>query len=134
MTVGWKRWRRVPRKRSRSKPDKTPVIEALNRLRKAGGTLVTVGEVCEFISQTFTQTPGAPPLWLRLCRAMSLRFTPGGLVVKKTFFSRVKNCRQVVTEVVRVKPQRREKRRDFGLEAFLCVPRVSAVYSGRPSG
>src|SRR5207253_3658458 len=27
-------------------------------------------------------------------------------------------------------PQRREKRRDFGLEAFLCVLRVSAVYSG----
>ena len=27
---------------------------------------VTVGEVCEFITQTFIQTPGVPPLWLRL--------------------------------------------------------------------
>jgi len=45
------------RKRRRSKPDKTPVIESPNRLRKAGGTPVTVGEVCEFITQTFTQTP-----------------------------------------------------------------------------
>jgi len=52
--------------RRRSKPDKTPVIESPNRLRKAGGTLVTVGDVCEFITQTLTQTPGAPPLWLRL--------------------------------------------------------------------
>ncbi|MGH9580556.1 MAG: hypothetical protein ACRD2R_06145, partial [Terriglobales bacterium] len=36
------------------------------RLRKAGGTPVTVREVCEFIIQTLTQTLGAPPLWLRL--------------------------------------------------------------------
>jgi hypothetical protein len=66
MTVGWKRWRNVPRKRRRSKPDKTPVIEGPNRLRKAGGTPVTMGEVCDFITQTFTRTPGAPPLWSRL--------------------------------------------------------------------
>src|SRR6266567_1115635 len=108
MTVGWKRWRRVPRKRSRSKPDKTPVIEALNRLRKAGGTLVTVGEVCDFIAQTFTQTPGAPPLWLRLCRAMSLRETI------KTCWS----CR--INFVAACEQFPRLHCRDFALEPFLA--------------
>ncbi len=73
MTVGWKRWRNVPRKRSRSKPDKTPVMESPQRSRKAGGTPVPVGAVCEFITQTFAPTPGIPPLWLRLRRAMPWR-------------------------------------------------------------
>src|SRR5512137_2591493 len=77
MTVGRKRWRNVPRSRRRSKPDKTPVIALPNRLRKAGGTPVKVGEVCGFIAQTFTPTPGAPPLWLRLCRAVHLRHNVG---------------------------------------------------------
>ena len=64
MTVGWKRWRNVPRKRSRSQPDNTPV---------------TVGEVGSFIAQTLTPTPGVAPLWLRLRRAMSLRLNQAPL-------------------------------------------------------
>src|ERR1035438_1550084 len=81
MTVGWKRCRSVPRKRSRSKPDKTPMIEWLNRLRKAGGTPVTVGEVCWFITQTPIPTPEVPPFWLRLCRAVSLHVCAFALVL-----------------------------------------------------
>src|ERR1700757_2127574 len=73
MAAGSKSSRSVPLNRTRSNPERIPVIFCPNLLRKLSGTPWVAGNSLVFTHHFYQGPRCSTMIWLRLCRAVILR-------------------------------------------------------------